>query len=73
MARRTSRTAAQQCRYYEVDNIFEYMVETYLNGNFTAFRELYHELDKDTRRDFIDFLFSEVNPQYLIEIIKQTI
>ena len=73
MARRTSRTAAQQCRYYEVDNIFEYMVETYLNGNFSVFRELYHELDKDTRRDFIDFLFSEVNPQYHIEIIKQTI
>ena len=73
MARRTSRTAAQQCRYYEVDNIFEYMVETYLNGNFTTFRELYHELNKDTRRDFIDFLFYEVNPQYHIEIIKQTI
>ena len=56
-----------------MDNIFEYMVETYLNGNFSVFRELYHELDKDTRRDFIDFLFSEVNPQYHIEIIKQTI
>lgn len=73
MARRTSRTAAQQCRYYEVDNIFEYMVETYLNGNKSVFRELYHELDKDVRRDFVDFLFSEVNPQYHIEIIKQTI
>lgn len=73
MARRTSRTAAQQCRYYEVDNIFEYMVETYLNGNISVFRELYHELAKDTRRDFVDFLFSEVNPQYHIEIIKQTI
>ena len=56
-----------------MDNIFEYMVETYLNGNFTTFRELYHELNKDTRRDFIDFLFYEVNPQYHIEIIKQTI
>ena len=25
MAKRNSKTAAQQCRYYEVDNIFEYM------------------------------------------------
>ena len=34
MAKRNSKTAAQQCRFYEVDNIFEYMVETYINGNF---------------------------------------
>ena len=39
MAKRNSKTAAQQCRYYEVDNIFEYMVETYINGNFSTFRE----------------------------------
>ena len=37
MAKRNSKTAAQQCRYYEVDNIFEYMVETYINGNFSTF------------------------------------
>ena len=43
MAKRNSKTAAQQCRYYEVDNIFEYMVETYLNGNMSVFRGLYHE------------------------------
>ena len=73
MAKRNSKTAAQQCRYYEVDNFFEYLVEVYLNGNFDSFRELYRELNKETRKDFIDFIFYEVNPQYLIEIIKQTI
>lgn len=39
--KRHSKSAFQQCRYYEVDNIFEYMVETYINGNFSTFRELY--------------------------------
>ena len=39
-----------------VGNIFEYMVETYLNGNMSVFRGLYHELNKDARKDFIDFL-----------------
>ena len=73
MAKRNSKTAAQQCRYYEVDNIFVYMVETYINGNFSSFKELYHELNKDARKDFIGFLFFEVNPQYLIEILKATI
>ena len=38
MAKRNSRTAAQQCRYYEVDNFFEYMAETYINGNISVFR-----------------------------------
>lgn len=72
-SKRKGRTAAQQCKFYEVDNIYEYMVETYLNGNFDTFRELYHEMNKDARKDFIDFLFNEVNPQYHIEIIKETI
>lgn len=36
MAKRRNKTAAQQCRYYEVGNIFEYMVETYINGNISV-------------------------------------
>ena len=71
--KRHSKTASQQCRYYEVENIFEYMVETYINGNFSAYKELYQELDKDARRDFVDYIFNEVNPKYTIELIKETI
>ncbi len=73
MAKRRNKTASQQCRYYEVGNIFEYMAETYINGNISVFRELYHELNKDARRDFMDFLLSEVEPTYWREILKQTI
>ena len=73
MAKRSSKTAEQQCRYYEVDNIFVYMVETYTGSNISVFRELYRELDKDTRKDFMDFLLSEVEPTYWREILKQTI
>ena len=73
MAKRRSRTAEQQCRYYEVGNILEYMVETYLNGNISVFRELYHELNKDARKDFTDFLLGEIEPIYWREILKGTI
>ena len=73
MAKRNSKTAAQQCRYYEVDNIFEYMVETYINGNFSTFQQLFRELRKDAREDFVDFLLSEVEPIYWREILKMTI
>ena len=71
--KRYSRTVAQQCRYYEVNNIFEYMVKTYQNGNITTFGELYRELCKKTRKDFIDFLLSEVEPIYWREILKMTV
>lgn len=50
--KRYSRTVAQQCRYYEDNNIFEYMVETYLNGNITTFGELYRELCKEAEKRF---------------------
>ena len=73
MAKRRNKTASQQCKYYEVDNIFAYMVETYINGNFSSFKELYHELNKDARKDFTDFLLSEVEPIYWREILKITI
>ena len=43
------------------------------NGNISVFRELYRELNKDARRDFTDFLLSEVEPTYWREILKQTI
>ena len=73
MARRRKKSVSQQCKFYEVDNIFEYMVETYINGNFSSFKELYHELNKDARKDFTDFLLSEVEPIYWREILKATI
>ena len=68
MANRNSRTLAQQCRYYEVDNIFEYMVETYINGNFSTFRRLYHELNKDalpSQRGRADLLERDTETDYL--------
>ena len=73
MAKRRNKSVLQQCKFYEVDNIFEYMVETYINGNFSSFKELYHELNKDARKDFTDFLLSEVEPIYWREILKMTI
>lgn len=73
MAKRRNKTVSQQCKYYEVDNIFVYMVETYINGNISSFKELYQELNKDARKDFTDFLLNEVEPTYWREILKATI
>ena len=71
--KRRSKTIAQQCRYYEVDNIFEYMVSVYLNGNISDFAELFKELNRKDRKEFITYLFSEVAPTHIQEIILATI
>lgn len=71
--KRYSKTVEQQCRYYEVENIFDYMLSVYQNGNFTSFQQLYRELCKEARKDFIDYLFYEVEPIYWTEILKMTV
>ena len=56
-----------------MDNIFEYMVETYINGNHSTLRRLYHELNKEARKDFIGFLLVECPPQYHTEILQEIV
>ncbi|MDY3103611.1 hypothetical protein [Prevotella sp. kh1p2] len=73
METRHSKTAAQQCRFYEVENIFVYMVETYINGNNSNLRTLYKELRRDARKDFIDFLFETMETQDTKKIIQTII
>jgi glucosamine 6-phosphate synthetase-like amidotransferase/phosphosugar isomerase protein len=73
MKTRRGKTVAQQCRYYEVDNIYEYMVSVYINGNISAYKELYKELNEDARKEFASYCFSEVNPHYLEELILSII
>ncbi|CCX48705.1 putative uncharacterized protein [Bacteroides sp. CAG:927] len=68
-AKRHSKTWEQQAKYYEVDNIAEYMVETYLNGNISTFRELYRELKPAGRKLFISCLFRMELPTTKIEKI----
>lgn len=70
---RRSKSVTQQCKHYEVENIFEYMVSVYINGNFAHFQILYRELRTDDRRLFISYLFDEVTPDYQQEIIIATI
>lgn len=70
---RYSKTISQQCRYYEVENIFEYMTSVHLNGNISTFTALFKELEKEARKDFIDYIFNEVEPIYWTEILKATI
>lgn len=73
MRARRNKTVAQQCRHYEVENIYDYMVSVYINGNITPFRELYNELCPDAQRLFIDYIFDEVPRVYHQEIIRATI
>ncbi len=50
----------QQARYYEVPDMEIYMYETYLNGNFSDLKRLYKELNRDSRRQFLGYVMTEV-------------
>ena len=72
--KRNSKTWEQQAKYYEVDNIAEYMVETYINGNISTFRELYYELKHAGRKLFISWLFhTELNRKEIEKMILATL
>lgn len=36
------------------------MYETYLNGNFSDLKRLYKELNRDSRRQFLGYVMTEV-------------
>ncbi len=73
MAKRRSKTVEQQCRYYEVGNIFEYMVETYLNGNMYRVPWILPRTEQGRTEglSWTSYL-SEVEPIYWREILKHT-
>ncbi len=72
--KRHSKTWEQQAKYYEVENIAEYMIETYLNGNISTFRELYYELRPAGRRLFISWLLNtELNRTEIERMILATL
>ena len=59
-SKRRSKTLEQQARYYEVPDMEIYMYETYLNGNFSDLKRLYKELNRDSRRQFLGYVMTEV-------------
>ncbi len=70
MGIRRGKTVAQQCRYYEVENIFEYMVSVATcSSNPEYIKKLYKELEPKARRQFVEYCFTEMNPEYKQEII----
>ena len=42
-----------------------YMYETYLNGNFSDLKRLYKELNRDSRRQFLGYVLTEVHEEDL--------
>ena len=72
--KRHSKTWEQQAKYYEVDNIADSMIETYLNGNISTYRQLYYEIRPAGRRLFISWLFhTELNATEIEKMILATL
>lgn len=69
-SKRHSKTMEQQARYYEVPDMEIYMYETYLNGNFSDLKRLYKELNRDSRRQFLGYVLTEVHDEDIKGILE---
>ena len=68
--KRYTKTLAQQNRFYQVDNFFQYIIETYINGYSLTCKVLFNELCKEDRKNFLLYLSSECNKSMIYEIIN---
>lgn len=46
------------------------MYETYLNGNFSDLRRLYRELNRESRRQFLGYVLTEVHEEDIKGILE---
>ena len=46
--------------YKEITDFYNYIVDSYINGNFTQVKALFKKLNKEQREEFINFL-EEIN------------
>lgn len=61
---RRSRTLAQQAKAYEVADEYEMMQimhESWINGNFSDFKDYYRVLRKEDRRKFVNYLYNNTD------------
>lgn len=62
MAKRRSKTLLQQAKAYECSNeleMMDVMMSSWVNGNFSDFKDYYRALRMDDRRRFIGFLYDQ--------------
>lgn len=61
MAKRRSKTAEQQAKFYEVgesaESFYAYLVASLDNGHFKQYKELYKELSLVERKSYVQWLF----------------
>ena len=48
-------------QFQEIDNYFEYIVDSHTNGQFKQMRELISKLSKQQKKDFVIFLLNDEN------------
>ena len=69
---RRSKTVAQQCKYYEVDNFFDLMIDAHVGScDPNQVVKYYKELNREGKRLFVRYCFTEMNPEYLEEVITK--
>lgn len=55
---RSGKTFSQQEKYYEVDDICEYLISVIQNGNFEVHDSIVKELSREYRKNYLKYILT---------------
>ena len=66
-----SKKDIQSLDFKTIEEYFEYIVDSKINGNYNQANELFNDLSKTQKKDFIDWLqMMEYSSEDIIEILE---
>jgi hypothetical protein len=65
-----SKKDIQSLDFKTIEEYFEYIVDSKINGNYNQANELFNDLSKTQKKDFIEYLDGIYEPEDLLKILK---
>jgi len=56
--------------FKSIEEYFDYIVASKTNGNYVQTIELFNDLSKNQKKDFIDYLSGLYEPEDVLEVLK---
>lgn len=55
-----SKTTLKRYGYKNINDYFNYIIDSYINGNFSQVKELYKKCNEEQKEEFNNFLYSSI-------------
>lgn len=70
---RKGKTFSQQEKYYEVEDICEYLISVIQNGNFEAHDSIVKELSREYRKNYLKYILTLGDYNFKEDLINRVI